>query len=62
VGPFLELRRSRLPRKNSFVPDAVVLRGTSAPLKGKAAAGKDFVRENCPLACAQFITASLRRA
>jgi ketosteroid isomerase-like protein len=36
--------------ENSFAPDAVVLRGKGAPLKGKAAAGKDFVRGELPLA------------
>jgi ketosteroid isomerase-like protein len=35
--------------ENSFAPDAVVLRGNGAPMKGKAAAGKDFVRGELPL-------------
>ncbi|MBD0258961.1 MAG: DUF4440 domain-containing protein [Cytophagales bacterium] len=34
--------------ENSFASDAVVLRGNGAPLKGKAAAGKDFVRGEMP--------------
>lgn len=34
--------------ENSFAPDAVVLRGSGAPLKGKAAAGRDFVRGELP--------------
>ncbi len=34
--------------ENSFAPDAVVLRGDGAPLRGKAAAGKDFVRVELP--------------
>gem|GEM_PF-3210480 len=35
--------------ENGFAPDAVVLRGDGPPLKGKAAAGKDFVRGELPL-------------
>ena len=35
--------------ENGLAPDAVVLLGNGAPLKGKAAAGKDFVRGQMPL-------------
>jgi ketosteroid isomerase-like protein len=35
--------------ENSLAPDAVVLHGSGTPLKGKAAAGKDFVRKELPL-------------